>query len=200
MNRSFLLCLLIVSALVACMPTPVPVPAEVTLPPLPPLPTERAEDARQKAVAAIQIFEADPGLEATYQGTSHHSENSWMAVENYESAETTYMVDLANNMVVYMQRKNPQAAQPGGTQFSEAELEQKVRDWLTPRNPCFKDAEPLLVYQPGAKTDNQFFRWQAAEPDPSRPSDQPTFVQVAITTSGEIFGYIDSGICWLVTQ
>lgn len=208
MNRNLLFyplvtLIVVVLALSACTLTqaaPTSAPVEGTLPPLPPLPTERPEAVREAAIAAIRIFEGDPRLAVTYQNTGRHSENSLMVVENYESADTTYMVDVPTNMVVYMQRKNPQSVQPGGAQLSEAELEEMVREWLTVRNPCFRDAESLLVFQPGAKTDNVFFRWQAPQIDPNRPWDQPTFIQVGVTISGAIFGYVDAGICRLVTQ
>lgn len=191
---------LVLSGCASMQGTSIPAAVEATLPPLPPLPTERPEVMHVAATAAIRVFEGNPDLAVTYQNTGRHSENSLMVVENYESADTTYMVDIPTNMVVYMQRKNPQAVQSGDTQLSEAGLEKVVREWLTARNPCFKDAESLLVFQPGAKTDNRFFRWQAPEPDPNRPWDQPTFIQIGITTSGVIFGYVDSGICQLVTK
>lgn len=191
---------LTLSACTATQTTPPSAPVEATLPPLPPLPSERSEADREAAVAAIRAFEGDADLVVTYQDTGRHSENSLMIVENYESAEASYMVEVATNMVVYMQKKNPEAVEPGGTQLPDADLETWVREWLTVRNPCFVEAESQLVFQPGSKTDNVFFRWQAPKADPNRPGDQPTFIQVGITTGGDVFGYVDAGICQLVTQ
>lgn len=208
MNRKSLFCLLVIvisalpalSACASAQTTPIPVQEGGTLPaPSSSLP-ERSEAEREFAVAAIRAFEGVADLAVTYRGTNLHPENSGMVVENYETVDTLYMVTVPGNMVVYMQRKAVGAAQPGGAQYSDADLEKMVREWLAFKNPCFPNAESLLTFQPGSKSPNYFFRWQASEPDPSRPSDQPTFIQVGITNSGVIFGYVDSGICLLVTK
>jgi hypothetical protein len=118
-----------------------------------------------------------------------------MLVEEYESADATFMVEALSKLIVYMQKKN--WTTPEKASFSAAELERRVREFLSARSPCFGAAEDLLKFTLSGKIANRFFRWQSPRLNVDRPLDQPTFVQVGISTDGTIFGYVDSGICEL---
>jgi len=158
---------------------------------------ERTVAEREAAIEAIRDFVETPDLALTYAGMTTDSNNSHVIVEVYEAAETQFMVDVRSNSVVYMQIVSPSWTPLGEVELSPAELEAKVREFLSAKNPCFSAAESHLEFRPGNKVDNYFFRWQSPLADPDRPLDQPTFIQVGISVDGTIFGYVDSGICQL---
>ena len=180
--------------IVTAAPTAIPIP---TLAPVsvPTVPAGRPATEGKTAVEAIREFAGSPELPITYIGTGTHSENSSMAVEEYESADATFMVEQQNKLVVYMQKKNWDS--PNNAALSGDELERMVRAFLAARNPCFGVAEDLLKFTTSGKIGNRFFRWQSPHPDADRPSDQPVFIQVGVSVDGTIFGYVDSGICEL---
>jgi hypothetical protein len=162
-----------------------------------PLPAERPEAQRADAISAIREFAKAPDLALTYEGIQRHPENSGMAVEVYESADTQFMVDIHTNSVVYMQPSVGPMRGAAGAKLSPSQLEEAARGFLTAENPCFEANEEQLQFQPGNKGDNYFLRWQIPGPNAARPWNQPTFVQVSIDAFGTIFGYVDSGICYL---
>ncbi len=175
-------------------PTVIPVSA-ITPGSVPVTPAGRPAADGRTAVEAIREFTGSPELAVTYLGTTTHPENSSMAVEEYESADATFMVEQHNKLVVYMQKKNWEP--PNKAALSGGELERMVRAFLAAKNPCFGAAEDLLKFTSSGKVGNRFFRWQSLHPDTDRPLDQPVFIQVGISTDGTIFGYVDSGICEL---
>jgi hypothetical protein len=182
------------------LPTDEPHPTQIVSTPTPTdggLAHERTVAEREVAMEAIRDFVGNPGLSVTYAGMTTDYNNSDVIVEVYEAAETQFMVDVRSNGVVYMQIVSPSRTALGEVRLSPAELEAKVREFLFTKNPCFGVAESHLEFRPGNKVDNYFFRWQSPLSDPSRPLDQPTFIQVAISIDGTIFGYVDSGICQL---
>lgn len=164
-----------------------------------PLPPERSAAERQKAIESIQAFWGSPNLSLDYQGLGRHTENSGMAVETYSSLAAQFMVDIRNDLVVYMQTNTG----VGGIQTAYSGVGSPlpvVREFILARNPCFESREAQLVLEQGGKGSNQFFRWHSPLPNTDRPWNQPTFVQVGINEQGIVFGYVDSGICYLASQ
>lgn len=158
---------------------------------------ERTVAEREAAIEAIRDFAGTPDLALTYTGMTTDYSNSDVIVKVYEAAETQFMVDVRTNRVVYMQIVSPSWTPSGEVELSPAELEAKAREFLFAKNPCFSAAESHLEFSSGNKVNNYFFRWQSPLPDPDRPLDQPTFIQVGISVDGTIVGYVDSGICQL---
>ncbi len=178
----------------ALLPTAVPDSA-VTPVSVPVTPAGRPAADSRAVIEAIREFMGSPELSVTYIGTGTHSENSSMAVEEYESIDATFMVEQQSKLVVYMQKKKWEPST--GTALSGDELERIIRTFLAAKNPCFGAAEDLLKFTSSGKVGNRFFRWQSLHPDADRPLDQPVFIQVGISADGTIFGYVDSGICEL---
>jgi len=181
---------------VALRPSYTPEPG----PPLPPTPTEEgagAEAEREAATAAIRAFMLDPNLALTYVSTGVHSENSSMAVEEYESADRRFLVETATHRVVYMHITTPDWAAAAEPVIAADELARRAYQIAVAQCPCFVAAERKLEYKPGGKGANLFFRWQLPKGDPSRPLDQPALIQVGLATDGTFFDYIDSGICYI---
>lgn len=166
-----------------------------TAAPVPIATAERPAADSRTAVEAIREFMGSPGLPVTYIGTGTHSENSSMAVEEYESADATFMVEQQGKLVVYMQKKNWDS--PNTAAVSGDELERMVKAFVAARNPCFGTAQDLMKFTTSGKIGNRFFRWQSLHLDADRPLDQPVFIQVGVSVDGTIFGYVDSGICEL---
>jgi len=177
-------------------PTDTPALAETPLP-IPLLPPERSTAERQAAVAAIRAFAGAPDLNVNYLATSLHPENSLMVVEEYETADAQFLVDIQDNRLVIIQLNDPASASSGKSSLPNVELEQKAEEFLHRQVPCFPDAESRLQYSFNNKGKNYFFRWQSPLPNAGQTRDQPTFVQVSMTSDGNIYGYTDSGICYL---
>jgi hypothetical protein len=146
-----------------------------------PIPPERGAADHAESMAAIQ----------------RHPENTGIVVEVYQSPDTEYMVDILNGYVAYMQSSVGPRPTPGGAVLLPEELESRALQFLTDKNPCFGSALDQLVLEKGGKGDNTFFRWSDPQPDQERPWNQPTFIQVGMAGDGTIFGYVDSGICYL---
>ena len=162
-----------------------------------PLPPDRTETERDAAVSAIRLFADVPDLPLTYQGIERHPENSGMAVEVYKSTDAQFMVDIQSSAVVYMQPSVGPMRSTTGDRLSPSQLEELATSFLHRFNPCFGEHIGQLQFQPGNKGDNYFFRWQTPGPNADRPWNQPTFVQISIDAFGTVFGYVDSGICYL---
>ena len=177
-------------------PTEAPAPTETPLL-IPLLPPERSTAEREAAVAAIRVFAGAPDLNVNYRATSHHPENSFMVVEEYETADAQFLVDIQDTRVVHIQLHDPASASSGKAPLLTAELEQKAKEFLNKHVPCFAEAESRLQYFFNNKGNNYFVRWQNPLPNAERTWDQPTFVQVSMTSDGNIYGYTDSGICYL---
>jgi hypothetical protein len=162
-----------------------------------PLPPERIDAERDVAVSAIRQFAGLPDLSLTYEGIERHLENSGMAVEVYKSQDAQFMVDTQSNAVVYMQPSVGPMRSTTGDRLSPSQLEERATSFLHTVNPCFDEHIAQLQFQPGNKGDNYFFRWQNLGPNADRPWNQPTFIQISIDAFGTVFGYVDSGICYL---
>lgn len=102
-------------------------------------------------------------------------------------------VDVASNQVVSFHRAVPSVA---GSEYSQTEIEAKVREFLGRVYPDFKATERTLTFAPGMKgvrlnNGNYIYRWEDRNyklPDGLSTNMVP-FVQVDITASGFIFGY-----------
>jgi hypothetical protein len=162
-----------------------------------PLPPERSEAQRDGAIATIRHFAEAPDLSLTYGGIERHPENSGMAVELYASPDAQFMVDIQTDSVVYMQPSVGPMRGTTGDSLSPSQLQERATAFLVRANACFEERSSQLQFQPGNKGDNYFFRWQSPEPNADRPWNQPAFVQISIDAFGTIFGYVDSGICYL---
>ncbi len=164
-----------------------------------PLPPERPAAERQKAMESIRAFWGSPNLPLDYEGLGRHTENSGMVVESYTSPDARFMVDIRNNVVAFMQTNTGNEGIHMAYRGSGSPLD-VVREFILARNPCFESHEAQLVLEQGSKGSNQFFRWHSPSPNVDRPWNQPTFIQVGINEQGIVFGYVDSGICYLASQ
>ncbi len=164
-----------------------------------PDPPERSETERLKAIEIIQTFWGASHLSLNYEGLQRHPENTGLVVETYTSATAQFLVDIQNNMVVFMQTNT--VSEGISTTSTEPEsLKEIVREFILARNPCFERSEAQLELEEGNKGSNYFFRWRSPQPNVDRPWNQPTFIQVGIHEEGTVFSYIDSGICYLESQ
>ncbi len=154
------------------------------------------EQMVRAAVANIHAMTGNPDIVLNFTGMTTHSENSLWRVAQLSGPEASFLADPTDGRIVYLQYN--EVAEPApGSELTSAQLEGLVRAFLGTYNRCFESAQVGLLASVGGKGANRFFRWQAGQPDPARPNDQPTFVQVSITSDGRIFGYVDSGICFL---
>jgi hypothetical protein len=78
---------------------------------------------------------------------------------------------------------------PEGTQKEAAELEQKAVSFIRAALPEFSSLQGDLTYEMGNKGANYFFDWRLKT---TEVNFRPPFIQVAITTSGDMFGYINT--------
>jgi hypothetical protein len=162
-----------------------------------PIPPDRSDADRAAAMKAIRAFADSPDLDLSYSGMQRHPENTGIIVEVYDSADTQFMVDIASGQVVYMQTSSLPTSRPGSAVLSPTDLQARATEFVSKKNPCFADVVHHLILEPGDKRDTHFFRWQSPTPDEARPWNQPTFVQVGVDNYGVVFGYVDSGICYL---
>lgn len=165
-----------------------------------PIPAERPADEHSAAMDAIRAFADSPDVPLTYSGVQRHPENTGIIVEVYDSPDAQFMVDIDSGVVVYMQARAIPTPAPGSVLIPPRELQDRVTEFLSDKNPCFVDVVDRLQLEVGGKVDVQFFRWQSPAPDADRPWNQPTFVQVGVDGYGTVFGYVDSGICSLVAS
>jgi len=160
--------------------------------------SDESMDVQHKAaIEAIREFVGAPTLSVAYVETTTDPNNSAVQVEVYDAEGVQFMVDVQRNAVVSMQMDDPGQAPSANAALSPEELEQKAREFLAARNPCFGAAASRLEFTPGNKDGHYFFRWQIPQSDPNRPLDQPAFIQVGMSIDGTIFGYVDAGICGL---
>lgn len=131
----------------------------------------------------VNEVHCDPGVErqvAKFQQTNQPSP---------DSAD----VDVASNQVVSFHRAVPSVA---GSEYSQTEIEAKVKGFLDRVYPDFKTTGQTLTFAPGMKgvrlnNGNYSYRWEDRSyklPDGLSTNAVP-FVQVDITASGFIFGY-----------
>jgi hypothetical protein len=127
-------------------PTDTPEPTETPLP-IPLLPPERSTAERQAAVAAIRAFAGAPDLNVNYLATSFHPENSLMVVEEFETVDAKFLVDIQDNRVVSIQLNDPASASSGKFSLPTVALEQKAEEFLHRQVPCFAET-PLPTAEP----------------------------------------------------
>jgi hypothetical protein len=162
-----------------------------------PIPPDRSGADHAAAMDTIRAFADAPGLELTYQNIQRHPENTGIIVEVYDSSDAQFMIDIASGQVVYMQASDVPRSRPGYAEIPAEELQDRMTDFVSSKNPCFDEVVDQLALEVGGKGSNHFFRWQSPTPDPDRPWNQPAFVQVGVDVYGIVFGYVDSGICYL---
>jgi hypothetical protein len=162
-----------------------------------PIPPDRPEADHAAAMEAIRAFADAPDLELTYKELQRHPENTGIIVEVYDSPDAQFMIDIASEQVVYMQALVVPPSRPGSVTIPPRELQDRMTEFVSTKNPCFDNVVDQLVLEPGDKRDVHFFRWHSPTPDTERPWNQPTFVQVGVDNYGIVFGYVDSGICYL---
>lgn len=119
----------------------------------------------------------------------------WMPTD--ASATDMAEVDTETHQVVSFQRSVPDFAKEGD--LPTAEIESRVRAFLTDIYSEFTSIEAVLTFEPGMKgirlnNGHYFFRWNDegyAVPD-GLSMDIPPFIQVGITASGFIFSYTNT--------
>ncbi|NLG28237.1 MAG: hypothetical protein GX557_10015 [Chloroflexi bacterium] len=178
-------------------PRPTTAPTRTGLPPTMTLVPTPLGGVDAKAIAAIRAFMLDPTLALTHVARGVHPENAGMAVEEFVSASHRFLVEAATGRVVYMHITDEAWKPAAEPVLAPEELERRALTLAGAHCPCFTAVQPKLEFRPGGKGANRFFRWQALIGDPSRPLDQPPFLQVGLGSDGTLFDYIDSGICYL---
>jgi len=125
--------------------------------------------------------------------TMGNSPNGNLLVDLYQDEEgRRFYIEPITNTVVEMDARTllpSHGESPEGTQMEAAELEQRAVSFIHAALPQFSSLQGDLTCEMGNKGANYFFDWRMKT---TEVNFMPPFIQVAMTTSGDMFGYINT--------
>jgi hypothetical protein len=145
-----------------------------------------------QAIDTIHTTLGDPSRQVVFQGMSlaPNSPNGDLRTAVFRDGRGSdyYVALVANKLVEW----TPPTDGPslGNGALPEAELRMRAEALVTRGLPSFPDLEPRLQDLSGAKGDFHFFRWEGS--DCASWTGMPPLAQVGITSSGEVFSYINT--------
>ena len=149
----------------------------------------------QEAIENIQNLAGFPESTLSYIETTHmaNSPNGDLQIDLYQDQEgRKYYVEPSTNTVVEIDARNlldsPADAQPGPA-YDQTELVRKANEFVRAAIPEFSSLQADLSYEMGNKGDNYFFDWRMPI---TQGSFMPPFIQVGITTHGDIFAFYNT--------
>lgn len=150
-----------------------------------------------EAIEQIRMLAGFPKSTVIYVGTTTmaNSPAGHLEVELYQDESgRKFFLDPSINTVVEIDARDLFVAMrsPNATEaltLSAAELEKRAGEFVRSAVPNFSSLESDLSYEAGAKGNNLFFTWRALG---TQIYFNPPFVQVALTSSGDIFAFINT--------
>lgn len=149
-----------------------------------------------EAIEQIQTLAGFPKSDVNYIGTTTmgNSPDGHLEVDLYQDeAGRKFFVDPNANIVVEIDARDllpvHSPAATNAVAISTAELEKRAGAFVRSAVPNFSSLESDLSYEAGAKGDNFFFTWRMSG---TQIYFMPPFIQVAMTSSGDIFAFINT--------